>query len=126
MLWQFVALDPPTLELVGDNNKQRVSAVRFAMPGPAEDLGMLTSEYIIYSRASGPIILIMKVCIKRKLLSVETILSAHTHTHTHTHIHTRARARTHARTLYARTRTHLTHAHTHLSLIHISEPTRLA
>ena len=50
--------------------------------------------------------------LKRKILSLETILSArarahtHTHTHTHTHIHacTHARTRTHARTL-----THYTH-----------------
>ena len=43
------------------------------------------------------IILIIKVFVKRKILSIETILNTHTQTHTHTHTHTR---------------TH-THAHTH-------------
>ena len=31
--------------------------------------------------------IIIKVFIKYKILSIETILSAHTHTHTHTHTH---------------------------------------
>ena len=40
--------------------------------------------------------LIMKVFIKHKILSVDTLLSAYTSVHTHTHTHTHAR--THART----------------------------
>ena len=38
------------------------------------------------------IIIIIKVFIKRKILSVETILSAYTHTNTHSHRHPHTRA----------------------------------
>ena len=43
-------------------------------------------------------LIINKVFVKRKILSIETILSAHTRaqTHTHTHTRTRTRTRTHA------------------------------
>ena len=46
-------------------------------------------------------IIIVKVSVKHKILSVETVLSAYTYTHTHTHTRTHAHthARTHARTL---------------------------
>ena len=55
--------------------------------------------------ASSLLIIIITVFIKRKILSVESILSAYAHArscsraHAHTHTHT--------------------HTHTHLSLIHI-------
>ena len=43
--------------------------------------------------------IIIKVFVKRKILSIETILNRqtdrHTHTHTHTHTHARAQAHTH-------------------------------
>ena len=70
-------------------------------------------------------IMIINVFLKRKILSVETILRAYTHactrarahTHTYTHSLTHARTHTHTHTLI-NTHTH-THTHTHLSLIHI-------
>ena len=43
-------------------------------------------------------VIINKVFLMRKILSLETILSAHTHTHTHTRTHTHAHTHTH--TLY--------------------------
>ena len=48
--------------------------------------------------------------------------SPHRHVRTHTYMHTHPHTCTH---IHAHTHTH-THTHTHLSLIHISEPTRLA
>ena len=52
------------------------------------------------------IIMIIKVFVKHKILSIETILSAHTHIHTHTytcmyahkHIHTHTQTRRHPHT----------------------------
>ena len=41
------------------------------------------------------LIIIIKVFLKRKILSLETILNAHTHTHTHTHARTHRCTRTH-------------------------------
>ena len=55
-------------------------------------------------------VVLIIIFLKRKILSLETILSAYTraraltHTHTHTHTHARTHARTH---------TH-THTHTHI------------
>ena len=62
-------------------------------------------------------IIIIKVFVKYKILSIETVVSActcmrehkHTHTHTHTRTHTHTHTHTHTRT---RTRTH-THTHKH-------------
>ena len=78
-------------------------------------------------------IMIIKVFLKSKILSVEIVLSAHTHvcprrssgtrararTHTraHTHTHTHTHARTHARTHTRATHTHI-HAHTSILTIH--------
>ena len=53
-------------------------------------------------------IIMIKVFIKHKVLSVETILStymhacAHAHTHTHTHRHTHTGTRTHEHTDYTK------------------------
>ena len=63
------------------------------------------------------IIIIIKVFIERKILSVDTVLSAYTHARTHVRTHACTHARTHTHT-QASTHTH-THTHTHLSLIHI-------
>ena len=42
--------------------------------------------------------LIIQVFIEREIVSVVTILSAHTHTHTHTHTHARTHTGTHTGT----------------------------
>ena len=67
------------------------------------------------------LIITIKVFVKRKMLSIETILSTHTHararahTHTHTHTHTRPRAR-------ARTHTHTrTHEHSDYSKLNLHQ-----
>ena len=44
------------------------------------------------------IIMIIKVFVKHKILSIETILSAHTYTHTRTHACTRTNTHTHTHT----------------------------
>ena len=54
-------------------------------------------------------IIIIKVFLRCKIVSLETVLSARAHAHTHTHTHTRAHTHTGAR---ARAHTH-THTHTH-------------
>ena len=68
-----------------------------------------------YNLQSPLLILIMKIFVKRKILSIETVLSANTcacvHTHTHTHTHT---PHTHTHTHHTNTRMHAhTHTHTH-------------
>ena len=56
-------------------------------------------------------IAVITVFLKRKILSLETILRARARTHTHTYMHTRTHTHKHART-HARTCT-LSHTHTH-------------
>ena len=69
-------------------------------------------------------IMIIKVFLKSKILSVEIVLSAHTHvcprrssgtrarTHTYARAHTHTHTRTHSRT-HAHTRNTHTHTYTH-------------
>ena len=63
--------------------------------------------------------IMIKVFIKCEILSVETILSAHTHAHAHTHTHTHSHTYTHTHThthTHTRAKTHTcvrTHTHTH-------------
>ena len=116
---QSISLDPPTV--APPKYEDRAEGVLARSVGQSE------------WRQSKP-----ATTAKRKHAHTHTRARAHTHTHaraharTHTHAHTNIQTNTHIY-IYIYTRTHArtharthTHTHTHLSLIHISEPTRLA